>query len=542
MDKLQFIDEIKRLVRKADVERALDRLVEELEKAGSELAEDAIKAQSQFSKTQRDESRGSISFDNAKQSYSQINDQIFNILDALEREARGSASPTKSRNLKALWIGGSALLVLALVGFFVFGDKKENDVEQSTVDPNCPVFDSGSVFKVLVFPFSPVGPGAEQTNIHKIIVTKLSRFIDEDLKIKGSIYPADNKLASPDSPKDAERLTKNCKADLIIFGNTEPETSGYITILQYKFLNLGLANLKITENAVVIDTIPTISSIITGNTLLTKEIETTIALLFGIIAKETGHTAEAIAQLEKIETTDSTAMLLKGVVLADSYIAEGNMEKARSTYDKVLDTHPNYWLALNNRAALNYETGNYAGALEDYNAFVKITTEAKEKDTTRMTQALSERSAFYLKTKSLDKAEQDINAASKLKSKDDGRIQQLEGDILKEKKKQTKKKEEAERKLQANPNDTKALEEKAGADDALGNTQEALSAAKAAVENNSKDDRVYSILLEEAMRTNDTNTFKKLTRKTEQLRITKEELIQNAPELNQRFKTVIRQN
>lgn len=550
MDKLQLIAEIKRLVGKADIEHALQRLIEELEKAGSSLANDAIQAQSLFQKTQKDEKQGLVSFDNARLNYNLVTDQILDLLEVLKKE---DGSEVKGKPAKRLlpWIVGGVLALGVVIAVLVFSNKKEDTSQQTVVDPNCPGFDSTSVFKVLVFPFQPLEEKRTLTNTHVTIKNKLVA-LSEALRINASIqnYKYDFGLNNnydnyPATPSVAAKtLASNCQANLIIIGTTEMLASGSITRLKYKFLNSEYTQLKITENS-VIDTLTSVSSILSENSLLTADIENVMKILFGVIAKETGHTEVAIAQLENVETSDTTASLLWGMALADSYMANGQTEKAQTTYDKVLEQHPDYWLALNNRAALNFKKGNNAEALEDFNALVEVRSKQVQakRDTIAikgLKEALVSRSTLHLKTLSLDKADEDINEASKLNPADPG-INRIKKEVNEQKTIQSDRKANAEALLRVNPENTGALEEKASADKALGNEKEALSAAKAAVANNSTDHRVFSIILEEAVKTNDTNTFKKITKKADQAGVSRNELIQNAPLLEQRFRTNIRQ-
>lgn len=550
MDKLQLIAEIKRLVGNADIEHALQRLVEELEKAGSSFANDAIQAQSLFQKTQKDEKQGLVSFENARLNYNQVTDQILDLLEALKKES-GSEIQRKPAKRLLPWIVGGVLALAAIVAL-VFSNGKEDPPVQITGDPKCPGFDSTSVFKVLVFPFQPLEPKEKRifTTTHLTIKNKLVG-LSETLGINASIQnykydfvPDINYENYPGTPSVAAKtLGSDCQANLIIIGTTEMLASGSITNLKYKFLNSKYTELKITENS-VIDTLTSVSSLLSENSL-TSDIENTMKILFGVIAKETGNPDAAIAALEKVETTDTTATLLWGMALADSYMAAGQDEKARNTYDKVLEKHPHYWLALKNRAVLNFQKGNEAEALEDCNTLVEVRmkqVEEKNDTTTRngLTEALVTRSTLHLKTQALDKAEQDINEASKVNPAYPG-IRRMKDDVKDQIKFQRDLKTKAETSLRANPEDTKALEVKAGADKALGNEKEALSAARAAVANNSTDPQVFSIVLEEAKRTRDTNTFKRIVKKAEQAGISRKELIQNAPLLKESFKTTIRQ-
>jgi|APTNR8051073442_1049403.scaffolds.fasta_scaffold00295_16 tetratricopeptide (TPR) repeat protein len=537
MDKLQLIAEIKRLVGKADIEHALQRLVEELEKAGSSLANDAIQAQSLFQKTQKDEKQGLVSFENARLNYNQVTDQILDLLETLKKEEVSEIQRKPAKRLLP-WILGGVLILGAVIAALVFSNKQEE--LPPVADPSCPAFEDTMAFKILVLPFRPLRQGeVPSDDIHWQIKGKLAELNDQaGINAGIEFYKIDvikDKGRYPLTTKEAERIARDCNAQLIIWGTTENEAMGKnIVLTKYKFLNIDLKKLLITGDTEV-DTLTSLSSIFTEG-LLTEGIFANMQLLFGVIANEMGKPEEAIAQLENIQPGDSAAHVLVNMVLSDSHLATNHPEKALENVNKVLETHPAYPLALNNRAVLNFEMGNTTEALNDINTMIEL-----KPDTAKLVEAFMARSAIHLKIQAIDKAEQDLEKASELKPQYDKNIQQLRTAIFDEKKVLLNIKREAERKIQSNPEDTKALEDKAGADKALGNKQEALSAAKAAAANDSKDPRVHSILLEEAVRTNDTNSFKKLTKKAEQVGISRKELIQNAPVLQERFKTTIRQ-
>lgn len=535
MDKLAFIAEIKRLVGKADIEQALQRLVEELEKANSSLANDAIQAQSQFQKTQKDEKQGLVSFENAKLSYNQVTDQILDLLEALKKESSSDIQAKPARRLLPWIIGG----VLALTGAvaLVFINKKE--APTPVTDNFCPVFEDTTAFKIMVLPFRPIefgGNEAPSNDIHRQIKGKLAELLKSVPGINAKIEyynidPVKDENRYPDVADDAEKIARNCNAQLIIWGTSEKQASGQnIVLTKYKFRKIeNLTKLLITGNTEV-DTITSLTSIFTQG-LLTDGIFANMQLLFGVIANEMGKPKEAIAQLEQVQPTDSSTTVLVNMALSNSQLAANQPEKALESLNKVLETHPGYWLAANNQAVLNYELGHTTEALQTVDAFI----DQGNKD--KLAEAYMTRSALHLKVQSLDKAEEDINAASKLaKSKDDRDLQQLRLEITAEKKAQLKIKKEAELNLQANPQDTKELEKKANADKKLGNKQEAISAAKAAFENHSTDPGVYKILLEDAAKT-DTNLFKKVAKKAAQAGISRKELSKDSPILQEQFKT-----
>jgi len=186
---------------------------------------------------------------------------------------------------------------------------------------------------------------------------------------------------------DAQRLAGECGAQLVIWGNTETLDGGaHILQTFYQFFHQGAdrfemtkvnwqgksrgvalqsAQAKLGSSGFIQDTVQNLSEIVASGTL-TRRIEETILLLFGVVAHQTEHAEAAIASLRGINWQDSASQVLGNMVLADSYL-ETDKTTALRYYDKVLQTHPDYPLALNNRAYLELEQGQPQNALEDIN-------------------------------------------------------------------------------------------------------------------------------------------------------------------------------
>ena len=88
--KQQQISAIKKLIADGETEKALKQLLSFLERhpAYLNLHSDALQALSQYRNTEREVAKGTISYDEARRSYSKITDLTLNILEDLEEEEK----------------------------------------------------------------------------------------------------------------------------------------------------------------------------------------------------------------------------------------------------------------------------------------------------------------------------------------------------------------------------------------------------------------------------------------------------------------------
>ncbi len=539
MDRLELIAEIKRRVGKAEIEDALQRLVDDLEQSGSKFANDAIQVQSLFRKTQKDEKQGLVSFDNAKLSYNQVTDQILDLLETIkEEELRAQSAQTVRSKVLWPWIAGG-VLVLAIIVALIFSN--QNNTPVVVADASCPDFNNYSdttAFNILLIPFLPLAEGSESLESDIPILDNLTSFI-EKYGINAAIrrYKI-NPKAELDRYEsiitNKKKLAEDCRVKLLIWGTKELESSGVKKfIANYKFFSAGngehfaFAKLNVLEGSNMA-TVNAVSNISTEGVLISENLQNSIKILFGIIANEKGNTEAAIAQLENIEPSDSLTSLLWGMTLADSQIKSGQPEKALESLNKVLETHKDYGFALNNRAALNYQMGNLDLALQDYNTQIEL---KKGNDSTSLagrTEALIGRAAVYLKAESLDKAQEDIESAEKIKPQDP-RIQQVKKEVKSQIKLTTDLKDRAVAKLQMNPDDFSALMEKATYEKALGNYVDAASTAEKVLNHVPGSAKAYAIIIEAKKELNDSGAVRKWTKKAMQNSVKYTEIVRNAP-------------
>lgn len=556
----ELIAKIRQLIAQAELESAIDTMNTYLEgKKGAfrELSNLALQIKSQFEKVQRDESLGIISQENLKLSYNQITNQVIRLLNQLESPEEVAAA---SRKKSWIWIGAGAVLVLAAAAWFIFFRGGEKGADTGF----CPDFGSGSVFKVLVLPFDPVDPGKTATVTHSQIKRRLTDF-NKRFDIKAVVEnPAniENFNQFPQSSEEADTIAKGCMSDLVIWGTTEKQGSDtFITETRFKFIK-GSGNFNfnqlvmndddeigsisssssITTEGVVVDTITSFTSITTQGTL-TRRIEDMLsALLLGVIAHETGDDQKAVEILSSAEVQDSSASLLWGMTLADSYWKMGQAEKAESSLNQVLDEHPNYWLALNNRAMINFKKGNYQEAVSD------LTRQIENKPTN--SEALLNRAGIFLKLNQVDRAEKDIERVKILSATPEAvdknttvqdttktvhrvsakLLEKRELELNQKKAEQNTRKLNAEAALKREPRNVNALLEKAEASLNLGDTRKAAEASGQVLNFDPKNLKAIAIKLEAEV---GTRKFDQTLQAVRQSGVTKEELLKARPSLRE---------
>lgn len=531
MDRLQVTGNVKKLISEGETERALEHLVAALEpeEQYEELYHATIQAQSLFQRTKKDESFGIISFDNAKLNYNQVINQVLIIVDHLEEGKTSFDTTPKITAKNRTWLyAGAGVLVIVLIGIFVLRgiNGSEPDVVQNL--ENCPTYKTESPFNVLLFRYLTVGGAQTSLQTHKLIQSRLGELRDQhELNMDIGVFNdmGNNELLPVDA-QTASNFAEGCRAKLVIFGTEEPKTEGAIITTRYKFLNVGeqfeFVKLRINERTEV-DTVTSISSIGTSGEVTGNIEQQLLQLLLGVVAYESDQIDQAIDLLQTAEPIDSGTFMLRNMVLADAYIKSGQPEAALTTYDQVLVEHPNYNFALENRAALLYERGDYLAAIQDYNTRL----ENSPGDISTLTQ----RGVAHLKAENLEEARQDLEKVRQKNPEDSLVKEQLK--VVREKSDQKREvKEEAEQTLLRNPRDTKALIKKADAAKSLGDYEESIKVAEQLIRQDPKNVRAYTTLIEIYMALN-------LPEKAEEVKkrllrnASKSKVIQESPQIKE---------
>ncbi|MBK8704376.1 MAG: hypothetical protein IPN33_12685 [Saprospiraceae bacterium] len=220
MSKAQIIAEARHLVSEGQIEKSLVLLLDSIEHNPGLLPfrNLVLHAKSSLEKIQSDESRGLVSFDNAKLAYNQITNQTLRIIDGIEtgKVPREDAP----RRFKWWWVALPVILVGGIAAIALLLNKKapaDTVIDMGGI-PECPVFDTDASFKVLVLPFQPLDE--KVTKIHTGIIQRLS-ILSEQYGMLTSArtleLDVNNSNDYPSNGKQAANYGNKCAAQLIIW-------------------------------------------------------------------------------------------------------------------------------------------------------------------------------------------------------------------------------------------------------------------------------------------------------------------------------------
>lgn len=559
MDKAAAIQRIRTELTEGNIEAALQLLIDQLgpkRKSLRDLHNRALQAKAQLEKTQKDELQGVISFENSKLSYNQITQQVIGLVDQWEDP---SLAPPPPANAQKKFTPQMIMVAAALVVFtgiivwqlMIKSDTGTEEAEVVHATDICPELEA-SAFSIMVLPFSPLVPLEGSVSPHKSLAKRLDRFkTGFSGKFNTVVFSKDQ--PEPNTDSEAIQAAEDCLAKLAIWGEYEHLSSAKdrtIITTSYKYLssaeNFNFTMLNLDENSEVeeetsssliptqgffVDTVQNYSEIINQATL-SEELENQFRLLFGVAEMQSGgNTADAIEILEKTNTQDSASILLKEMALAEAYMQKGDQEGAVKAYDRVLNTHPDYWFAVNNRAMIYYEKGEYDKTLEALDKKL-------QKDPENIS-ALTIRGSVRLKTLQLKEAEEDLEKAQRLSEeqkntdpKDKQRIRK-KIDLLEEKKAgENRRVNDARNSVNKNPNDLAALTELAEANCNLGNYSVAKDLATKILQIDQDNLKGLAIKLESADKTQDHREVTNLKREVLQLDTSRQRrIIEDRPSL-----------
>ncbi|MEL7118778.1 MAG: hypothetical protein AAFO07_05035 [Bacteroidota bacterium] len=379
MNKQEFKTEVRKLIGEAETEQALDLMLEFFGKNSAylNLYNQTLQAKALFNRTENDENQGVIAPDDAKISYNQVNKQMITVLNLLDKE--DDINQPKRRTALYAFIAIAVMLVVALglVVVRALGDSGENINSQIPDGEACPEYSSQDAFNVLVLPFRP--RKGDTLTVERDVIDRLALFSSQqklELGLGFKVIDNFDDGTYPVNHTDAEEIAKDCDAKLIIWGSTEQSEDGDIIFTQYKFVDVehfSVNQLVLTASA-TIDTISSQTSIVT-NGLLTEDIEVTLQYLLGIIAHELGNEQAVIEALNGIALKDSMAMHTRNLFLGEAYISESKNEEAIAIFTEALDIDPTDSIARQNRASLNFLSGQYTLAEQDLSIQAEQTPE-----------------------------------------------------------------------------------------------------------------------------------------------------------------------
>lgn len=535
MNKAQIIKEVNQLVGKAQTREALVRLIAFLDSDPKyrNLERIARLAKSKYNRATNNLNAGIIDNTKANLTFNLVSKTILHITDDLETNQLGGknyeieGNTIFSRKVISI-MTGIFIVMLAALGFWVY----QTYLTNNPVLGECPIFEKDSKFNVLLIPF--VNEEGIDKGPHINIKSKLGNLAVEH-ELEMSIETHTNYFEDNDTPAAQEAIAegRECEADLVIWGVTEDVKDQKIISTNFRYLGDSLFTLKKLEldGKSRLDTVTSYSSIQTEGTI-TADIEMVISMVFGIAANRTQKYAAAIEvmeqanqkNLELIKTEEEGTELLPNMLLADSYIATNQLEKAVAAYDSVLKHHPNYGFALNNRGVLLYQEEKYIEAIEDFETKLKATPEDSS--------VHKFKGKAHLKLEQLDKAEEEFRKAQQPPAANDDAENEKENekatrpltpsqvridkdwetlDSLKE----VKRKEQllATKKIRRNRNDIAALNQRALASQSLGEQELAIRDANKVLRLDKNNPVATGVLIDAYASKKDTAELKKIIEK-----------------------------
>ncbi|GEM_PF-5533472 len=348
-----------------------------------------------FNQTKLDQAKRAISFENAELSYGQVRKGLFNLLDFIENDnynpnGFAAAKPPWQpafKNNKWLIVIGLPMLLLSVAIFLLVKKIGANGNIPPPVssDKECAVsFKDTTSTNFLIIPFFK--PSGGEFKPEGLVIDRLSAFCSGIESLKNSEFDICDSF-TPDrtlSFEEAAKKGQNNKATIVIWGLVDGK--GTTTVIKTRFKYLGNKDidgkvpfLQLKQSGALKDqgeqevVTEKVLSIIASAGELTQDLETTLKLMLGMIAQLEGDREGAITAMQSADVSgDSSANLLKYMVLADNFIAMNQPELAKAALDTCLIANENYWLGRSNRANLRIKSGDFLGAIDDLNlALVK---------------------------------------------------------------------------------------------------------------------------------------------------------------------------
>ncbi len=501
MDKSQAVQQARELVSKAKQEKALDVLLEFFaqDPRYHHLQRKARQVLAQYKRAERDAMLGVADTRATEVAYNRVTQNVLKLADYLEEEELnpGRLDGEKRRQPWGMIIAGALALLLAAGAAWYFTGEAPG--EEPVAASACPEFLNEEDFRILLFPFRELNENGLRP--HLAIGDRLSKMKEQhgiNCGIRFYNIGEDNPNLYPNTTADATTLGGECRAQLVIWGSAEQAASSAIIQTRYHFIDqerLPLHKLTVQGNS-QIDTVTTLSSIASQG-IITASIEESIKLLFGIIAHSSGNQPVAQQLLEESqEVQDSSAALTRDMILADIYLNQNDRQKANELYDAVLQRHPDYPLALNNRALLYYQKGLFAEAAGDLSKMMA-------QDTAANPQLLEIRAESYLKSDQLQNARKDLQQLQNIKPNTgvDQKLDEVNHKIEREE----RIKASADAQLRINPNDARALKQKANASRKLGDYGATVSASEAILRRDPGNVEAYAELIKAYREQSQTN-------------------------------------
>ena len=492
MDPKTTLADIRRLVTEAKNEEAANRLLQYLDTAQEPQRSwrDTVgNLLAQYKRIRQQRERGTVSFDDARLAVNQITDGLLAALAGIE-EGLPAPSPKEepSASGKTPWLAIGVVIALVLAGasFLMLrnsgqptADEDDDQLQQITGEAEegeCPTYDKDSEFNILVLPFLPLDdqPALVDRSIRLRLGERMEKY-----GVRGNVFSQKidyNSDRYPLTSTQAADLARPCNAQLIIWGTTEKIAnqgqSQLLTTTKFRFIKSDkfmLTDLELSGESEV-DTVTTLSSIATSAEL-TEELERSLRLIFGLVAHETENYALAAELLDTVimERGGVADNPKWGRIQADSYIKSGQDRKAIEVLDKMLSSKDTVNVeALLQRGLLEYRVGESVAASKDLNKVLEHDPDNEK--------ALTARAAMSVKRNDLFQADQDLNRLEQMNNRSTT-VKGIRESYRQREQVEQQKLQEAEQRIERNPNDTAAWRIKAESANSLGQFRQAESAA-----------------------------------------------------------------
>jgi len=490
MNKTRAIQQARELASNAKQEEALEVLLGffATDSRYRYLERKARQVLAQYKRAERDAMLGVSDANTTQLAYNRVTQNVLKLTDYLEGdELRPGQLEGEKRSLPWSIITTVALALLLSGGtawYFLF-----NPDSEPTATTACPEFLNNEDFRILLFPFRELNENGLRP--HLAIGGRLGNLKEQygiDCGIRYYNIGEENPNLYPTTTTDATTLGGQCLAQLVIWGSAEQAAGSAIIQTRYHFIDqkkLPLHKLTV-QGSSQIDTVTTLSSIASEGTI-TASIEESIKLLFGLIAHSSGNQPVAQQLLESSQgVEDASAALTRDMVLADIYLNQHDPQKATELYDAVLERHPAYPLALNNRALLHYQKGLFAEAAGDLSKML-------DQDAVADPKLLEIRAESFLKSDQLQNAKKDLEQLQSIKV--DTEIDQKLDDVNQKIKREERIQANADAQLRINPDNLRALKQKANASRKLGDYNSTIKASEALIRRDPKNVEAYAELM-----------------------------------------------
>jgi len=398
------LDDIQDLIGKGELEQAYTQLVKLLESSEeyAELADIARVNQADLYTWKAQELIGRLSGDESRRTQSQLADNALKIVRQLKTGKlyfEPEIKPHSSKAWRYYVTGGIGALVVA-AGVWYFLSRQEEE---------CVTFDDQYETRVMILPFLDVEN--EQPAID--IMDELNEWIEQTPTMRdktiAQVHRKFDIQAQYPSSADAVEIAQNCDVQMLVWGKVRTrQNNSYTLDVRYRLLNAGGV---LAAGDTVINRLLEVNP----EASLTSDVEAAGRMLYLALAnyKRVPIAASLMQEMNKMATVsglagDSVASApvdtMRSFLLADQYLVQKDMEKAKAEYDKVLVYHPDNATAHTKRGALLFQQKKYEAAVRDFEA-VPIAASAPALKDAKIT--------AYLKTSQPAKAEQELVSAQK---------------------------------------------------------------------------------------------------------------------------------